>query len=345
MLGMVGDPRSVHIQRWSAAMAARGHTVVPIDLSGRGRSALGRVAAFVELRRAMARVARSERGVIVVHGVPDGFLATGMRGLHPIVLHAWGADVTTEGPGLLARVRGRQLRGLFRAADAITATSQFLADTVRRRFGLEATVVPFGIDLQRFRPATGKRRPGPIRVGFVKVALDPKYGPDVLIEALGRLPSDCPFEVLIAGDAGLRATLEERVKTLGLGDRVRFLGRLPHSEIAPLLADLDIFAMPSRREEWGVAAAEASATGLPVVASRVGGIPEIVVDGETGILVPPEDPAALASALATLFADVELRSRYGEAGRRKIEAEYRWESCVDRMESVYAGVVSRPGRA
>ncbi|MGZ6314564.1 MAG: glycosyltransferase, partial [Candidatus Limnocylindrales bacterium] len=293
-IGIVGDQKSVHIERWSAALRERGHKVVPIDLSGRGRSPFQRVEAFRELRRAMAAVAGTQGGLIAVHGVPDGVLATGMRGLHPVVLHAWGHDVTAEPAGLRGRIRGRQMRGLFRAADAVTATSRFLAGVVARRFGVEAEAVPFGIDTERFRPAERARRPVPVRLGFVKWGLGTKYGPDLLVEALGLLPAGADYAVTIVGDGSLRSTLQARVGELGLTDKVRFAGRLPNAEVASLLSDLDVFAMPSRREEWGVAAAEASASGLPVVATDVGGIPEIVVDGETGLLVPPEDPASLA---------------------------------------------------
>ncbi|MGA3058018.1 MAG: glycosyltransferase family 4 protein [Candidatus Limnocylindrales bacterium] len=348
-IGIVGDQESVHIERWSTALRARGHTVVPIDLSGRERSPLQRIGAFRDLRRAMAAVAHARLGLIAIHGVPDGILATGVRGLHPVVLHAWGHDVTAETSGLRGRVRGHQQRGLFRAADAATATSQFLADVLARRFGVRAEVIPFGIDTDRFGPAGGARRPGPVRIGFVKWRLGAKYGPDVLVEALGLLPAGTDFEVTFAGDEGLRPMLEARLGELNLTDKVRFIGRLPNSEVATLLSGLDILAMPSRREEWGVAAAEASASGLAVVATRVGGIPEIVVDGETGLLVPPEDPAALAKALERLIADPGLRSRLGRAGRRRIEELFRWEGCVDRMELVYRRAVEarspagRPG--
>ncbi|HJX67466.1 MAG TPA: hypothetical protein VJ258_01935, partial [Candidatus Limnocylindrales bacterium] len=92
-IGIVGDQASVHIERWSTALRGRGHTVVPIDLSGQGRSPLRRVSAFLDLRRAMAAVANTRLGLVAIHGVSDGVLATGMRGLHPIVLHAWGNDV------------------------------------------------------------------------------------------------------------------------------------------------------------------------------------------------------------------------------------------------------------
>ena len=345
-VGIVGNHESVHVQRWSNALAGRGHRVVPIDLSGRGRSPAGRIAAYARLRRALQRVAATEHSLVAVHQVPHGVLATGLRGVHPIVLSAWGHDVTAEQAGFLGWTRSRQQRGLFRAADAVTATSEFLADVVRRRFGVEAKVVPFGIDVDRFRLRSGPRRPGPIRIGFVKLGLESKYGPDVLLEALGKLSSDEPFEAIVAGEGSLGAELRDRARALGIADRVRFIGRRPHGEVAALLSDLDIFAMPSRREEWGVAAAEASAAGLPIVATRVGGIPEIVVDGQTGLLVPPEDPVSLAAALRRLVRDPAMRERLGAAGRRKVEAQYRWDRCVDRMERVYEDVLAaREGRS
>lgn len=343
-IGIVCDHDSIHVQRWTKGLADRGHRVIAIDLSGRRRSLPARIRAFARLRAEIGRVRSMENSVISVHHVPRGVLATGLRGIHPVVLSAWGNDVTYEDAGFVGWTRERQQRGLFRAAEAVTTTSRFLADVVRSRFGVEASIVPFGIDIDRFRPRVGPRRPGPIRIGFVKVGLEPKYGPDVLVEALGRLATE-PFEAIVTGEGSLGAAMRARAEGLGISDRVRFVGRLPHVEIPALLADLDIFAMPSRQEEWGVAAAEASASGLPVVATRVGGIPEIVTDGTTGLLVPPEDPAALAAALSRLIGDAPLRARLGAEGRRTVDAEYRWESCVDRMEAVLRGAIARGPRA
>ncbi len=103
----------------------------------------------------------------------------------------------------------------------------------------------------------------------------------------------------------------------------------------------DVFAMPSHEEGWGVAAAEASATGIPVVATRFGGIPEIVVDGQTGLLVPPSDPSALAAAIRRLAGDRDLRLALGQAGRARVESLFSWQRCVDLMESLYRDVASR----
>jgi glycosyltransferase involved in cell wall biosynthesis len=336
---MVGDQRSIHVRRWSDALAERGIRIVGVDLARRGRPAPVVAAELARARWRIGRLSRRPGTVVAVHYLHGGLVATALRGLRPVVLHAYGTDVSALRGGTLGGLHARQLGGLLRRADAVTATSEFLASVALRRFGVEAAVVPFGIDTSLFRPSVGrpKRSSGaaerPLQVGFVKW-LEPKYGAQDLIEALGLL-ADLPFEATLVGDGPLRQSLEARVGELGLVHRVHFLGRRPHSEIPDLLRGFDILAMPSREEGWGVAAAEASATAIPVVATRVGGIPEIVVDGETGLLVPPKDPAALAAAIRRLAGDRELRHRMGRAGRERVESLFAWPRCVDLMEGVY----------
>ncbi len=345
---MVGDRRSVHIRRWSDALAARGIRTVGVDLARRGRPAPIVAAELARARWRLGRLSRRPGTVVAVHYLHGGLAATAMRGIHPVVLHAWGTDVTAVRGGRLGRFGTGQLGALLRRADAVTATSEFLASTTLRRFGVAATVVPFGIDTALFAP-TGDRaeRPSragkrPLSIGFVKW-LEPKYGVQDLVEALGLL-ADLPFEATLVGDGSLRASLEARVVELGLAERVHFLGRRPHTEIPDLLRGFDLLVMPSREEAWGVAAAEASATAIPVVATRVGGIPEIVVDGETGLLVPPQDPAALAAAIRRMAGDRALRRKLGRAGRKRVESLFAWPRCVDLMVDVYRDVVAGRSR-
>ncbi|MGA3058020.1 MAG: glycosyltransferase [Candidatus Limnocylindrales bacterium] len=338
-VAIVGDQRSIHVRRWSDALAERGIHVVPVDLARRGRPAPTVAVEVARLRWRLGRLSRRPHTVVAVHYLHGGLVATALRGLHPVVLHAWGHDVTAVRGGSLGRLGARQLGALLRGADAVTASGEFLASVALRRFGVEATVVPFGIDTSLFRP--GERRPEgssgarerPLHIGFVKW-LEPKYGVWDLIEALGLL-ADLPFEATLVGDGSLRESLEARVGELGLSQRIHFLGRRPHSEIPDLMRGFDVLAMPSREEAWGVAAAEASATAIPVVATGVGGIPEIVVDGQTGLLVPPEDPRALAEAIRRLAGDRDLRHRLGKAGRERIESLFAWQRCVDLMVGVY----------
>jgi glycosyltransferase involved in cell wall biosynthesis len=126
---------------------------------------------------------------------------------------------------------------------------------------------------------------------------------------------------------------------LGIADRVRFIGEQP--QVADVLAALDVFVMPSRHEGLGVAVLEAMAMSLPVVASAVGGIPEVVKPRETGLLVPPDDPAALAAALNELLRDVEKAKRMGVAGRERVLAEFSMEEMASRYERLYDDVSRR----
>jgi glycosyltransferase involved in cell wall biosynthesis len=121
---------------------------------------------------------------------------------------------------------------------------------------------------------------------------------------------------------------------------VRFIGPVPHAEVAGWLNRMDIYVAVSRldSESFGVAVLEASACALPVVVSDAGGLPEVVVHNETGLVVPREDPASLAQALERLVADADLRRAFGAAGRKRVRQHYEWTRSVDRMLAVLEAV-------
>ncbi len=163
---------------------------------------------------------------------------------------------------------------------------------------------------------------------------------DVLINAapqiLARFP-DAHF--LIAGDGTCRESLVALAGQLGITDRVTFLGH--RDDVPAVLAQADMFVLPSRSEALPNSVIEAMASGLPVVASRVGGIPELVDDGKTGYLVPPGDPNALADALARLLEDPRRSAELGRAGRIKIEQNYSFDRMVEQMETLYVTELDR----
>ena len=177
---------------------------------------------------------------------------------------------------------------------------------------------------------------GELAIGIV-AALETRKGHDVLLHALARLRRDgIAMCCLVCGDGSRRAQLESLAQGLGIADAVRFLGE--QRQVADVLAALDVFVLPSRHEGLGVAILEAMAMALPVVASDVGGIPEIVDAGRTGVLVPPEDAAALASAIAALDRDRALAHQMGAAGRARVLAEFSMEVMADRYERLYEWV-------
>lgn len=165
-----------------------------------------------------------------------------------------------------------------------------------------------------------------------------RKGLDVLLDALGSLTARGVRPVAwIAGDGEERAALEQRARELGLGPRVRFLGR--RADAPELLGACDVFVLPARREGLGVSALEALAAGRAVVASRVGGLAEVVIDGECGLSVPPGDPAALAHALERVLSDAVLRERLAAAGPARVASGFLAEQMVASYEKLYRDVL------
>ena len=202
------------------------------------------------------------------------------------------------------------------------------------------TVVPYGVDLQRFRP--GEKPPGEVvTIGAVS-RLSPEKGIEHLVEAFAFLRKRFGDRVRlrIAGDGPERGDVEAAIERHDLVASVELAGWLDYDSVPEFLASLDIFALPSTYEGFGVAAVEASACGLPVVASNVHGIPDVVRDGVTGKLVPPADAPALADALVSLVEDAGARRSMGLAGRQYVADHYDWARNARQMELVYERVVT-----
>lgn len=164
--------------------------------------------------------------------------------------------------------------------------------------------------------------------------LDEAKGFADLLEAAARLRKDFPNLITaIAGEGVLRQSLEEQVAKLGLDGVVRFLGF--QSDVQTVLDALDVFAIPSLCEALPFALLEAMATELPAVGSAVGGIPEVIVEGVTGLIVPPRNPERLAESLRTLLLDAEMRTRMGVAGRRRVIRDFHERDMVRKTIEVY----------
>ncbi len=165
-----------------------------------------------------------------------------------------------------------------------------------------------------------------------------------LVEAFSDLHRWDPsaYLVLVGADGGEEAAVEKRVRELGLTDRVRITGFVAdESLLAAAFREARLFALPSQYEAFGLVLLESLAQGTPVIASRVGGIPEFIEDGKAGRLIPPEDAAALAEAFRELWADEATRTRWGTYGRETVVPRYQWDRVVDKLQGVYAEVLGR----
>jgi glycosyltransferase involved in cell wall biosynthesis len=198
--------------------------------------------------------------------------------------------------GLVKGADLRTARTAFRGADLLAPVSEELAGRLRPVAGdTPMRVVANPVDTDAFHPPEGPRADGPPRLLAV-AWLDPKKGHRFLLDALAGLGRD-DVTLDLVGGGDLRPELEAQVAGLGLVGRVRFLGPLAKEGVAELMRRADLLVLPSLHENLPVVLAEAMATGLPAVATRVGGVPELVNDGQAGTLVEPGDSAALAAAI------------------------------------------------
>ena len=225
------------------------------------------------------------------------------------------------------------------------AVSEATKDDWVRRTGLpteRVDTIHNGVDPEAFRrriaPAEARARlglpgGGKLLVGGVGRLHEAKGFADV-IEAVALLAGDYPdLALAIAGDGPLRISLAERASALGVADRVHFLGF--HRDVRPVFEALDVFVLSSLCEALGYVLLEAMAMGLPAVGTRVGGVPEVIAPGETGFLVQPRDPRALASILQLLLSSDEIRRRMGAAGRELVVRNFDERQTVRRTIEVY----------
>jgi glycosyltransferase involved in cell wall biosynthesis len=224
-------------------------------------------------------------------------------------------------------------RHAYRCAHAVVANSA-AARTHLEREGVPSArihVIPNGVSVERFAPIAMVR---PVRT-FVTVAnLRREKAHDVLLHAAARLaPSHPDLRFVLAGGGPQEAELKALATRLGIDAQVEFRGHV--EDVPALLAGADAFVLPSRTEAFPNAAIEAMAAGLPVVASAVGGLLDLIDDGRTGVLVPPDAVARLADAMAALVAEPARASRLGAAARAEVAARYSFDRMVRSFEDLY----------
>lgn len=307
---------------------------------------------FPAERRAVARLLKA-RGTEMIHVQcvgPNGFYAlwaaqdTGL----PLV-------VTTQGERTMDAGRLYQksiaanwtLRQLLRRADYVTACSQQTLDDAKEfaGFSLDAKSGPVynGIALDEFdAEAAPYAHPRPYILGIGRVV--PQKGFDLLIDAYAQISRRAPDvpDLVIAGDGPERERLQAQVDSLGLAKRIHLIGRADRPRAVSLFQGCRLFVLPSRHEPQGIVSLEAMACGKPVIAARVGGVPEIVTDGETGLLFPGGDAAALADALESLLSDPRRAEALGRAGRTRAETHFTWGRIADQYFEIYRRVSHLP---
>jgi glycosyltransferase involved in cell wall biosynthesis len=301
---------------------------------------------------ATARRVAARHRATVLHGhwvVPGGVMAATARGGRPLVISLHGSDVYVAERH---RLVGAAARAVFRRAGWITACSD---DLRRRAIALGADparieTVPYGVDTGRFAPSADIRQRVRAELGvgdaplvFSAGRLVSKKGFEYLIDATALLAGRIPgVHLAIAGDGDLRDALGRRARGTAA---VTLVGSRTQDDVGRLAAAADVVAVPSIHDAQGNVdglpnfALEAMATGTPVVATRVGGLPQAIEDGVTGRLVPERDALALAEAIASLLSDPRGARRIGEAARAAVTRQFGWDRVAERFEAAYDRVV------
>jgi len=263
------------------------------------------------LLASFVRAARhTDAELLHAHWLPSGWVAA--KTGRPYIVQVWGTDVE------LARRAPWLARRVLQGARLVIAASNALADSARALGASSVKVIPSGVDLP---PGVGEEA-SPPEVLYAG-RLSPEKGVEDLVSAAAGM------NLVVAGDGPLRRRVPGA------------LGFVPNDELQQLYARAAVVACPSRREGFGVACLEAMAHGRPVVATSVGGLRDLVVEGETGLVVPPGDPPALRAALARLLADPDLRRALGAAGRRRAQERFSWAAVTDATLDAYADAAGR----
>ncbi len=233
------------------------------------------------------------------------------------------------------------------AAQAVITVSKANADYISRAFAVPSAkikVIPCGVDLQKFKPARPSSNAGwPLIVCVAR---------QVAVKNLAVLLRSCallrrrgrPFRCVLVGDGPCRADLEALREDLGLGDVLRFAGSLEHSAVLRYWQQAAVGVLTSNSEGMPVSLMEAAACGVPVVATAVGGVPELVEDEMTGLLTPPGDIEGVAVRLERLLCDGDLRSRMGVAARKRAEDRFSLTKQVDSLLEVWSAVLAGPSK-
>ncbi len=355
---------SIHTIRWANGLNAAGHEVhvisqhAPCDPLDAGitlhqfpyRGAFG----YFAIVPGVKKLLRDIKPDIVNAHYASGYATTArLAGQRPWLLSVWGSDVY-DFPYTSPLHRWLVKKNLL-SADGVASTSHCMAEQVRRLVpGLtKIPVTPFGVDMTAYEsiePVAAQVQQ-PLVIGTVKTMAS-KYGIDTLIEAFALLFKQMDeikpdlaqsLQLRLVGGGVQTEEYKELSERLGIAEKVSFIGRVPHDQVPLELAELDVYVALSRldSESFGVAIIEAGAAGRPVVVSDAGGLPEVTLQGKTGLVVPRENPQAAADAIQQLVLDPDLRHRFGVAGKQHVMETYSWPVCVQQMVSVFEQLIEK----
>jgi len=357
---LLSDVNSSHTQKWAISLAGQGIEVGIFSLGelttdrytgidnvkifvNKSASRTFKISYLQALPGLKQVIKEFKPDVVHAHYATSYGLLGALSGFHPFIISLWGSDV--YGFPNKSFLHKYLLRHNLKKADRILSTSKAMAIEAAKYTAKNITVIPFGIDVSVFKPSQPLSvfRSDDMVVGTIKM-LETLYGIEYLIKAfhlVKKRNAQIRLKLLIVGGGSLSVELKNLVKGLGIEEDVHFTGLVDHKEISTYHNSIAITVFPSLQESFGVSVLEASACEKPVIVTNVGGLPEVVENGVTGIIIPPADYNKLADAIEKLVLNEELRKQMGKKGRERVEALYNWHNNVKQMIAVYQQAVNK----
>lgn len=260
------------------------------------------------------------------------------------LLNAWGSDIY-DFPKQ-SRIKKQILIKNLNSYKGIASTSYCMAKEIKKYLKRRQYIhiTPFGVDIDKFKNLNLEKKDNKIVIGIVKT-LENIYGIEYLIRAIKELEKLLEeekyknIELRIYGKGALKKNLEELSKNLGINEKIKFKGFILNTEVPRAINEMDIFVVPSISESFGVAAIEAMACEVPVIVSDAEGLKEVVVNNETGFIVPRRNYIAIAKKIKILIEDKTLRKKFGKSGRKRVKELYNWNKNVNNMIKVYKEII------
>lgn len=358
----LGGAGSIHTIRWVNSLSEKGLEVILVSLKGEVET-IGKINDNVKVIYlpfgtklgyylnvfALKKIISKEKPDLINAHYASGYGTLGrLSGFNKKLLNVWGSDVY-DFPNE-SKLKKRIIEKNLKNYTAIASTSYCMAEETKKYLenkSKEIFITPFGVDTEKFKNLNIEKKENEIIIGIVKT-LTEKYGIEYLIKAIKELENILDIEnykkikLLIYGKGELKNKLEDLTKELQIEDKVIFKGYISNEDVPKALNEMDIFVVPSilDSESFGVAAVEAMACEIPVIASSVGGLKEVIIDKETGYLVPKKDHKEIAKYLKKLILDKNLRTSLGKNGRKRVLENYDWNSNVDYMIKIYREIVN-----
>lgn len=358
---LLSDPSSPHTVRWANALFLRGIDVrlfglsdfnkdeynpeikidtlkTPESIKSKTGGSFTKLVYLIAYPKLKKIIKEFNPDIIHAHYAASYGVFGALTGFHPSILSVWGIDILTFTK--VSRFHKGMVKFALKRYDKILATSSYLKNETQKILNTEVIITPFGIDINKFKKNENEVKNMTVIIGVIK-SLEGKYGIDLLIDLFAKLRKEFQnIKLMIIGGGSLERKFRAQARNLQIEDDVEFTGRVSSSQIVKFHNKLDIAVYLSSVESFGVSILESSACEVPVVASNIGGLREVVVNNKTGFLVNRNDKEKTYNCLKELIQSPELRSTLGKNGREFVRENYNWNSSLDNMIKIYNSVAA-----